>query len=354
MTEIPASTVAHQFGAAFLGVVVGAILFGITVLQTSFYYNNYRQDKIYYRISVGVLCCLDALHLSFSVHMIYHYLINSTGTPNPADAVIWSLKALAVVNVVVIWMVQSLYSLRVWQLSRATSKLQSSDYNVQVTVIVIAVITIAAFGVGCTFIKEVTHLSDLTVHHWWLYMGNATSAFIDTVLAGMMVVIIYRHHRTEKGEISRRSIPVLSALVQYCVGSGLLTRYRHHLASWLIPELMTAFYSIVATAMVVLYSIKSDSLVYLAFVFVITKLYVNSFIAVLNLRVRLRRSLDQPPTFDLRNIDIGNGDAGDKGITGRLEIDIHKPLPTIRPSQTDNHEIQSLMEISPSAESESP
>jgi len=230
---------------------------------------------------------------------------------------------------------RSLYSLRVWQLSRATSKLQSSDYNVRVTVIVIVVIIIAAFGVGCTFIKEVTHLSDLTVHHWWLYMGNATSAFIDTVLAGMMVVIIYRHHRTQKGEISRRSIPVLSALVQYCVGSGLLT-------------------SIVATAMVILYSIKSDSLVYLAFVFVITKLYVNSFIAVLNLRVHLRRSLDQPPTFDLRNIDIDDGVAGDKGIIGRLEIDIHKPLSTTRPSQTNNHEIQSLMEISPSGESESP
>lgn len=310
---MPASSsdIAYQFGAAFLGVIVGAILFGISILQTFLYYKTYREDKIYYKVTVAILCFLDGLHLSFSVHMIFNYLVKSAGAPDPADTVVWSLKALGVVNVIIIWMVQCLYSLRVWQLSSKTSQIQSHNRTTRLTLAIVSLVAVAALAVGCAFIAEVTRLSDLTVHHWWLYTGNATSAALDTILASMMVGLLYRLRcPRERLETPRRSLSLLSALIQYCVGSGLLT-------------------SVTAIVMVILYAVKSDNLVYLAFVFVIPKLYVNSFIALLNARNHLRRSFEQSPvTIDLPNLHTGGRQPSvPKGTINidRLEIGVSKP-----------------------------
>ncbi|KZT18011.1 hypothetical protein NEOLEDRAFT_1143924 [Neolentinus lepideus HHB14362 ss-1] len=278
---------AHQFGAAFLGVMVGVFLSGITAIQTLLYFGKCGKDKIYYKISVGVLCFLDALHLSFSIHMIYHYLINMAGKPNSKATTVWSLKAMAVFNVIIIWMVQCLYSVRIWQVSNMTVNIQSSKYTARIIAAAVAVVAIAAFGVGCAFIIEVTQPSDLTFYHqWWMFAANTTSAFVDTVLSGMMLMVCHwSQYSDTSGRILKRSSTLLRAILQYCIGSGLLT-------------------SVVAIATLILYSVKPDNLAYLAFIFAIPKLYVNSFIATLNLRRHFLRSLERTPatiTVDLPN-----------------------------------------------------
>ncbi|EPQ55991.1 hypothetical protein GLOTRDRAFT_138688 [Gloeophyllum trabeum ATCC 11539] len=315
---MPASSsdIAYQFGAAFLGVIVGAILFGISILQTFLYYKTYREDKIYYKVTVAILCFLDGLHLSFSVHMIFNYLVKSAGAPDPADTVVWSLKALGVVNVIIIWMVQCLYSLRVWQLSSKTSQIQSHNRTTRLTLAIVSLVAVAALAVGCAFIAEVTRLSDLTVHHWWLYTGNATSAALDTILASMMVGLLYRLRcPRERLETPRR--------VRF------IDKVRFHRPPTTDNYRTTSLCSVTAIVMVILYAVKSDNLVYLAFVFVIPKLYVNSFIALLNARNHLRRSFEQSPvTIDLPNLHTGGRQSSvPKGTINidRLEIGVSKP-----------------------------
>ncbi|TFK48171.1 hypothetical protein OE88DRAFT_1647175 [Heliocybe sulcata] len=317
-----ATDIAHQFGAAFLGAILGAILFGITVIQTFIYFVKYGKDKAYYKISVGVLCCLDALHLAFSVHMIYHYLVKTADSPDPQDTVVWQWESSIHLDGSVPLLYQDLASQdSVFPMHNTASSgffdlLTSSSYRCTLNQAgAVAIVAIAALGVGCgqsvgvyqvaMYLFHLMHrlstgLSDLTVHHpffpephirqWWLFAGNATSAVVDTVLSVMMLMICYRSQCSNgRGRIMKRSSTLLWAIAQYCVGSGLLT-------------------SVVAIVMLVLYTMKSDNLVYLAFVFAITKIYVNSFIATLNLRKYFLRSLEHSSatiTVDFPDTDGG-------------------------------------------------
>ncbi|PBK80074.1 hypothetical protein ARMGADRAFT_1092546 [Armillaria gallica] len=66
-------------GAVYIGSTIATILFGITNLQVINYYKEYPDDLWVYRYSVGILWTLDCLHVAFSTHAIYHYLVELFG-----------------------------------------------------------------------------------------------------------------------------------------------------------------------------------------------------------------------------------------------------------------------------------
>ncbi|KAK0226849.1 hypothetical protein EDD85DRAFT_795166 [Armillaria nabsnona] len=66
-------------GPLYIGSTIAAILFGITNLEVVIYYKKYPHDWWVYRYCVGVLWVLDSLHVTFSTHAMYHYLVDSFG-----------------------------------------------------------------------------------------------------------------------------------------------------------------------------------------------------------------------------------------------------------------------------------
>ncbi|KDQ59551.1 hypothetical protein JAAARDRAFT_33131 [Jaapia argillacea MUCL 33604] len=96
-------------------------------------------------------------------------------------------------------------------------------------------------------------------------MGEAP--VLDALIALAMVMIL------RQGFIGqRRSDDLMSRLIQYTVGSGVLT-------------------SAAAIVYIVLYHATAGSLAFLAMEFVYTRLYANSFMAMLNARRHLRSKL---------------------------------------------------------------
>ncbi|SJL15381.1 uncharacterized protein ARMOST_18877 [Armillaria ostoyae] len=73
------TTLGNTLGALYVGATIAAILFGITNLQTLIYYKRYPDDLRIYRYSVALLWVLDALHVAFTTHALYFYMIDMFG-----------------------------------------------------------------------------------------------------------------------------------------------------------------------------------------------------------------------------------------------------------------------------------
>ncbi|EED79753.1 predicted protein [Postia placenta Mad-698-R] len=88
----------ETFGALLVGVLIGAIFFGVTNLQVYIYFQTYVQDRIWTRATVCYLWVIDALCVAFSFHMMYYYLVICYFDPSGLDTIIWSFKAQAILT----------------------------------------------------------------------------------------------------------------------------------------------------------------------------------------------------------------------------------------------------------------
>ncbi|KAJ7826141.1 hypothetical protein B0H13DRAFT_2374532 [Mycena leptocephala] len=98
----------NTMGYMLLGVIMSAILYGISLLQTLFYFtrqrlvlacptNNlwftgYDRDPVYLKALVAATVFLDTLHLSFVIHTMYHYLVSSYYNHDALQGMIWSVS----------------------------------------------------------------------------------------------------------------------------------------------------------------------------------------------------------------------------------------------------------------------
>lgn len=244
------------FGAALIGMVAAALLFGVCNLQLYIYYQKYPKDWILYRASVAIIWILDGINLGLVVHCLYHYLISSFGDYAALGVIVWSFKLQVTTNVIIVVIVHILYSLRVWRLnSRAT-----------LLPILLFLIVIAGAGVGVALIVETykTNLfSDMARAKWVIYASYASAAFVDCAIAGTMSYYLYGS-RTEFATTNSK----ISALILWTLSTGLVT-------------------SVCSLCALVVYAALPSTLVFLAFEFVLAKLYFNSLLAMLNDRKRI-------------------------------------------------------------------
>ncbi|KAF7986939.1 hypothetical protein HWV62_12747 [Athelia sp. TMB] len=87
--------VVTQLGPPFIGLILSTILFGITLLQAFIYYTVYgKQDILFHKVSVGIICTLDALHTVLTSYTMYGYLIIHAANPGGEAALSSSMKVI--------------------------------------------------------------------------------------------------------------------------------------------------------------------------------------------------------------------------------------------------------------------
>jgi hypothetical protein len=264
-----------EFGAALIGLVIGGIFFGMVIMQAGHYFRSYRSDPIWLRLSVALLCLLDTLHLCFSVHMMYFYLVTNFGNISAVNEIVWSLKGLAAVQVFVIWLVQCLYLLRIWKLSKGIV----TDATFSTALLASLIITLLfALGIGVMFMIELTGLKrgvSITSFRWAIFLAFTATIAIDTYIAAILSYLLWKSQTGIK-----RTDSTLFTLIQYIVGTGVLT-------------------SLASFVYMLLYVLRPNSLLYLALEFSMTRLYSNSFLAMMNARSGLRGQLSEPVDLEI-------------------------------------------------------
>ncbi|EPQ56038.1 hypothetical protein GLOTRDRAFT_129241 [Gloeophyllum trabeum ATCC 11539] len=261
LTEVLNAT----YGALFIGLLCAAVLFGVTNLQIFVYFKTYSEDWIVYKVAAAGLWCLDALHLCLAAHAVYFYLVIHFGVFD-LD-VVWSFKLQMALNIITILAVQSLYVFRLWKLN--------GSFRRKFLLSFVTVSVVLGYGVGIAafyFLYTIHTFFQAEKMGWLIYMTFGTSTVVDATIAGAFCWILWTHRTGNP-----KSNSIIYSIILYVIGSGALT-------------------SMCSITCLATFGAMPGTFSSWGINFLLNKLYVNSFLAVLNARQSLKdRRLDDDP-----------------------------------------------------------
>uniref|UniRef100_A0A0W0GFM2 Uncharacterized protein n=1 Tax=Moniliophthora roreri TaxID=221103 RepID=A0A0W0GFM2_MONRR len=91
------------FGAFVVAIIISSCLYGVTCLQTWYYFQNYN-DRFLLRGIVLAILMLETLHVILVVHAIYRYLILNFANPFASVIEIWSAVATIPADDLIVYM----------------------------------------------------------------------------------------------------------------------------------------------------------------------------------------------------------------------------------------------------------
>ncbi|KAF9007462.1 hypothetical protein BDQ17DRAFT_216761 [Cyathus striatus] len=283
-------------GAIFLGNIGAAILYGITTLQTFSYYKNCQKDGAMFRLLIGFLWILDSIHMSFMTHGVYQYLVVDFSNPLALMMPTWSLLSQIFVTCISDFIVRSVFTRRIWLLS-------GHNHFLCICIMITSLFVVASgFAFACKAFVLRSFANMIREESWMLYAGLGSA-----VVADGLVTVRCASSCNEVALVSRHS--VVNILMIYSINTGLLT-------------------SVCAAASFITYAIWPDEFIYMGIYFALSKLYVNSLLAVLNSRASLRERKDGISTIpqspsSIECISMGFGANTDPDVSPVLS----KPRP---------------------------
>ncbi|KAJ3743396.1 hypothetical protein DFH05DRAFT_1495820 [Lentinula detonsa] len=260
--EEPHITVDNTMGAAFIGVICAASLYGVSCVQTWFYFNRYPGDLWYIKCLVAIVWLFDSIHQALISHTVYFYVVTNFNNVSEQANLVWSILLEVLFNGLIGFVVQSFLTMRVWKMSN-----QNKPLTVLIVLFVLGELTCSvAFTISSLKLvtwTDLTHLKSLSM------TVNVLGAVADVMIAAGL---FYFLHRSRTG--FKKSDTMISKLIMFTVSTGLLT-------------------SICAVASLLSILIWGKTLIYVAFYFSLGRLYSNSLLATLNARKSIRGLNDE-------------------------------------------------------------
>ncbi|EGO01615.1 hypothetical protein SERLA73DRAFT_85396 [Serpula lacrymans var. lacrymans S7.3] len=247
----------NTFGAALIGVVVSATLYGVTCVQTWYYFGQYPNDTWYIKLLVAAVLVSDTIHQILISHTIYTYLVTNFGDPAALGDLVWSLIVEVLFNGFTALMVQSFLAMRIWRLS-GKSWIATGAVMILVFGEFGCVLAYVGKALELETFAQLGTLKDLSM------TVNAVAAAGDVLIAAILCTLL-QNSRTG----FRRSDTIINKLILFSINTGLLT-------------------SICAVASLISITAAPTTFIYIAFYFCLGRLYCNSLLATLNARKGIR------------------------------------------------------------------
>ncbi|KAF7313514.1 hypothetical protein HMN09_00507300 [Mycena chlorophos] len=288
-----ASALDNTIGSSFVGVVVAATLYGVSCVQTWFYFSRYGASDVWY-IKTLVCVCLafDTIHQALISHTVYFYAITNYNNPEALERLVWSILLEVLFNVgpcstaalplliisvaqgLIGLLVQGFLTMRVWRLS---------NRNICLTVVAGALV-LAEFG--CSVGEFPFTIQSMQLKTWQdlgqlkpLSMTvNVLGAASDFVIA---MILVYYLRRSRTG--FKKSDTMIRKLIVFSVTTGLLV-------------------GVCAIASLVSILLWGQTLIYVAFYFSLGRLEFNTLLATLNARKDILADDPEDISFSLQTM----------------------------------------------------
>ncbi|KAF8798688.1 hypothetical protein BYT27DRAFT_7203280 [Phlegmacium glaucopus] len=287
------------YGAAFVGMVVAAILYGVSCLQALYYFTN-QNDPWYIKLTVIVVMVLDTINQVSVSHLVYTYTITFWGDLGQ-PLIVWSLGIAVVVTGMTAFVVQSFLTMRIWRLSGRNIYLTGSSMT----------LVVVSFGSFIFYIAKAIHLKDLAslskIKNEAIAV-NILGAATDLLIAAILCILL---NLSRTG--FQKSDTVINKLILFSVNTGLIT-------------------SLCALASMIAIIVASNSFIYITFFFCLGRLYTNSLLSTLNAREMIRGRSDGG-SVDAMSLSLR--DLSKKGSTQHQNISIKIDTSTSK-SHSDN------------------
>ncbi|KAG1803011.1 hypothetical protein EV424DRAFT_376106 [Suillus variegatus] len=261
---LPQINLGNTFGALLIGVVLSAVLFGVTNVQTFIYFQTHKDTGVtFFKLIVIWLWILDALHLALVVHCVYYYLVTNYANFNALTEIVWSLKLQLIVDVLIVPTVHLSYVYRIWIVSKGRSRV--------LPVIIMCIVVVLSGGVAVPVVLvqyRCRLFQDVVTTEWATYLTLGAVTFDDILIASSLCYLLAT---SRTGFSSTDSF--LTKLLGYIISTGCLT-------------------SICSIIAVIACAVMPRNFIFLSIEFLVTKLYVNSFMALMNARYYLQAGAD--------------------------------------------------------------
>ncbi|KAL9711389.1 hypothetical protein Ac2012v2_005935 [Leucoagaricus gongylophorus] len=254
------SLINHTLGAVFIGFAFACVLYGILITQVFHYFRGYPLDKLIFKLTVVTIVCLETADQMFIGHLVYFYTIENWGDwlVLMQASMKWSLIIVLLIGSIVGTIVKAYFGLRVWRFS---------GRNYWITGLIIF-LSFAQLGLAITYSIKAFALPSIFAAHRIQILGTVslgTGVLTDIVTAA---TLCYFLNRLRTGH--RTSDSLVNMLCRYAINTGALT-------------------STISMITVILYNIASNAnLFFVAFYFILSKLYAISLLATFNTRRQVR------------------------------------------------------------------
>ncbi|KAI1798241.1 hypothetical protein LXA43DRAFT_18532 [Ganoderma leucocontextum] len=115
--SLPPFILDQTLGAAFIGNILAACLYGLTTLQTYIYFARDNMDSCTLNTLIAILWVLDTLHLVLISHTVYVITVSNFGNILASLKPTWSLLAHVIVTGISDGIVRGIFCHRIWILS---------------------------------------------------------------------------------------------------------------------------------------------------------------------------------------------------------------------------------------------
>ncbi|TFY83872.1 hypothetical protein EWM64_g153 [Hericium alpestre] len=250
-TSAPPSIAKIVHGPMFIGTVVNAILYGISITQTYFYITSFKNDRIWMKLFILVIFVADTANTVFDIQYMYSSLVNNYDSPVAIQKANWVFATDPAMTSIIGTMVQLFFSWRVKVLTNNTPVVCLLAFGSIISGLG-GIATSIAIGMVPDWLEFQKFEAPVIV---WL----TASAAVDTTITVILVAYLRRHKTGFMG-----SDDVMNKIIRLTVQTGLVT------SMWAIVDL--GVYLGIPTGL------------HLAFNFPLSKLYSNSLLSSLNSR----------------------------------------------------------------------
>ncbi|KAF7303645.1 hypothetical protein MIND_00593800 [Mycena indigotica] len=245
----------NTLGALLVGGLVATALWGVTCVQTFSFFLRVGADptRRLQKSLVAILWVLDTFDTVLNGHILYFYLITNYFAPQTILFPVWSVIIHVAATSISNFIVRSVFARRVYRLSKG---------NIPGTLLIVALstldlicgITITAKAFGITSYLQLAGLSNL------MYLNFAAGTGSDIAVA---LALCYLLHKSRTG--FKRTDSLIRVLMAYTINTGLLV-------------------ALDATAGMFTYAFMPNNFIFLGCYLLLSKLYLNSYLAILNAR----------------------------------------------------------------------
>jgi hypothetical protein len=255
----------NTLGALIIGSLLSMTLWGVTCVQTYEYFRIYNDTRLQ-KFIIGFLWTMDTLSSALIVFSVYAHAIENITNPMAVVKPLWAIYLQLTVTAVIAIIIRTTFIRRIYALGGKNILLLAGMMGFAICdFVILTTITALEFR-----FKTVTRAI--------MYLSFAMGALADCSIAVTLCLLLHSA-RTGFG----RTDTIVTTLISYMVTSGLFT-------------------AVFATLSMVMALVFPFSLIGLAFFLLHSKLFLNSYLASLNARERLRER-DSEPSVALSRMD---------------------------------------------------
>ncbi|PCH34235.1 hypothetical protein WOLCODRAFT_142042 [Wolfiporia cocos MD-104 SS10] len=257
----------NTLGCTFIGVLFAVMFYGFGCAQTQYYFRHYPEDRIYLKAFVGFLWVLDTVRTILDVEYLWFYVIEHHGDPNGLSDFPSAFLAEFFLAALTIVVVQLYFIQTIWDF------MKGKWYRLPVSFTMTA-LALLSFAGGTASVWEFTKDTEVA-----LVLKNATvTASIQTVtafVADIYIAISLSSILNGKRTGFSRTDNLITKLVAYAIHRGIFTALMQ----------LLHFATFIGTL-----KDGPTKLIWSLFHFPGSKIYVNSLLALLNVRQHLREN----------------------------------------------------------------